>query len=517
MVKGLGSGTGSKIAAMAATVGPICLLLGSGCRSSVPIALAERAAPTLRVVHHVGGVHERTIVADDRWYQTFGCRLLVLDRRDGRLVHDVKLGEFGRTGSAVDMALVGDRAWIVLGEDAVIEVAVPANDEPRVVRRVSNEDMGIEPRQLSVVEGRVYVSGKGGVVRVDDGQRVYACEGEAGRVVTGGEGLITTVGRRVHAVADGRYLGTATDLQAMPPEALPGLNDRAELSGGVLLFVRQGQSTAAVGLMTPGVRECDTSHLTVTVHGVVNAVRFFHGRIWIVTEERVTAYTITGGRLGIRATIDIRGARDVDGLEDNYLAVAGTFGRAIYRLQDDERGAGGTTVHLHREPGRLLRAICDGRYVLVECGDGFWQYEMATGSIRPIDQPAEAGSNPEAWKPATAAVTWAGVVTFSEDQASAVIRTEEGEVRYRDPSGRRFHCVASVGGDIWLGHDGGVTALRVARPGSDSRTSAVPKLITLDSLRLPGGVRYLFPLMDGEGAVFVSDRAEVGAAVRSRP
>ena len=289
---GLGRWLLSKIARIAAAV---LLLIGGGCTAGpVPTPLDE-PVPALGVVHWVGGAHERAIVAGDRWYQTCGGTLLVLDSHDGGELHRVNLGNSGGFGATVDMTLVGERAWVVLEDDAVVELELPANAEPRIVRTVPAKMLGIQPRRLSVVAGRVYASGVGGITRLDDPVRVYSCEADAGRVAEGREGMITTVGRRVHSVSDGRYIGSATDLQPVPPDALSSMPAGAAGDNATLLFVRQGPSSAAVGLMSADVREIDAMNLSVTVPGVVKRVRLFDGRIWIVTDEEITAYALTGG------------------------------------------------------------------------------------------------------------------------------------------------------------------------------------------------------------------------------
>jgi hypothetical protein len=248
------------------------------------------------------------------------------------------------------------------------------------------------------------------------------------------------------------------------------------------------------------------------VPGEVNRVRLFDGRIWIVTDEGITAYALTGGRLGLRARLEIPHARDVAGLERNYVAVAGTFGRGIVRLHDDEHGPGGTFVHLHRQPGHLSRASCDGYYLLAECDDGCWQYEIGVGPPLPAELPAAEGIRPEAWEPATAATTVWGSAAISEDRLSVRIRTARGEARYADPNGCRLHCLAAVAGNIWIGHDGGITVLEISPGGGIHGGSAEGAVIVGGRMRLPGVVRYLFPLGKGEGAAFVCDSGLMGAA-----
>ena len=181
---------------------------------------------------------------------------------------------------------------------------------------------------------------------------------------------------QVYSLDDERYVGSATDLEVMPDVDASSPDDR-------LLFIRQGQGSAAVGLMTAGIRELNTAETTVTVPGTVRRARVFDDRVWIITDEQVIAYAVSEWRLSLRARIDVAGVRDIDSAGDNYVALVGTFGRANYRLLDDEHGPGGEVRHLDRQPGPVHRARFDGRHILVDCTDGFWLYDTLTNEAQP--------------------------------------------------------------------------------------------------------------------------------------
>ena len=83
-----------------------------------------------------------------------------------------------------------------------------------------------------------------------------------------------------------------------------------------------------------------------------------------------------------------------------------------------------------------------------------------------------------------------------------------------------FACVlASVDGELWVGHTDGITVLRSASA-NDSATPTADAPPTQESLvivkrgelRLPGPVLWIYPLRTGQGAVWVSHFGGLGVA-----
>jgi hypothetical protein len=116
----------------------------------------------------VGGTHYRTLVHQDVCYQTFGPNLLVLPKGEAVPIRKVPLGPEGETGPAVDMTIIGERMFLVLQGDALLELSLADPNLPKVEKTIDAARLGIRPRTLSVADGELFVSGGGGVVRVRD-------------------------------------------------------------------------------------------------------------------------------------------------------------------------------------------------------------------------------------------------------------------------------------------------------------------------------------------------------------
>jgi len=301
---------------------------------------------------------------------------------------------------------------------------------------------------------------------------------ECGTVVESGVGLVACSGRRVHRLDDTRFVGSASALYPMP-----------EGTGrpGRFAFVRAGSGRASVGLMTGRIREVNMKLSTVDVEGIVRCVRVFDDRLWVVTDRRIAAYPISGDRLLEPVTYPIAGARDMVFVEDGAVVVVGTFGRAVVRL---DRDGDVHTVREHREPAGLVRARCDGRFVQAGGPDGWWQYEPS-GRVRPM--PGEPGDS--AASPVIAAVTLAGRAFVGADGTSVIL--PDGVV-HTEPGSPVVSCIVAVEGNLWIGHDRGITVLD-----GEGRV--------IDRLRLAGPVRYVFPLAAG-GAAWVSEAGGFGTA-----
>ncbi len=489
--------------ASVALVGAIVLI--ASC-SSTPHTLSTTDGSILRVREHFGGVQERTLTFHRQWLQTFANKLLVLEIPIGRLLHELELGQLGDSGSAVDIITIGNKIFVVLEDDAVVEISLPERGSPRIVRRWTSDNLKIFPRQLSQVNGQVFASGLGGITCLNTMDQIYDCPSEvASRVVQGDEGLITTRGRRAYRISDDSYVGSATDLQPLPPTLFSDVMMGPSIPHGSLIFVRQSGESASVGIMNPSIREISVHQLTVEVPGVVHRVRAFDGRIWIITDETIRAYTLTGGRLGLRARIDLRGVRDVDRLARNYLAFSGPFGRAIYRLHEDESGLGERLLYLHREPCEIDEVFYDGRQLILGGEFGYWQYRMGGDDVTPTSRPSEQPISPQ--------TSFSGLDFTAEiqpDQRSLTITRGDQIATYDHSSSQRLHCLAKVGEDIWLGHADGITVVRPSDP--DEPTM---HLTTVASIKLPGSAGYLLPLFRDAGAVYVTPDAGFGVVIFS--
>jgi len=482
----------------------IALLLPTvttGCATSKRAEPTTPTQPVLRVTHHLGGTHYRTIVHDDRWYQTFSNQLLVINPRSGRVIRTVELSAFGTTGPAVDMAVAGGDLFIVLRDDAVVQLSIENEDDPVVVQRVTADMLGSQPRALSVVNTNgaeaVYVCGEGGAVRFPGGAVALRDHGAVTSVARAAAGLVGTADRRVYTLDGGEYLGSASTLQPIP--------DRED---GMMIFTREGSAGVLIGLMEPDVRERSASKSTTAIGGHVHRVRWFDGSMWIVADEQILAYTPTADGLEIRDVIKVKGARDVDMLRENYLAVAGTFGRAVYRVETDDSGRGDTFIGAHREPSRLSVAVSDRMQILAGSpAEGMWIYQI--GSEAKLTDRVMTQDVPRSQR----AVIDEGTAVISEDGATLVLDSGDEQLRWSPGHDSTVQCVIAVEGRLWVGHDRGLAVLEFDAPTEaqikqarkEDRPVPKPALTELGRVRLDGPVRYLFALLTGRGAAYVAE------------
>jgi len=477
----------------------IALLAGAAaclpfaCTSSPHRPSATLQNATLRISDHVGGTHYRTVIHNGTWYQTFGTSLLALDPTDGSTRACIDLKPPGEAGSATDLLVHDRRLYVVLRDDAVIEITPVTDGRLELTRRITADRLGIRPRRLSLVAEALYVSGPGGAVRLADLDPVFRHDGDARSVIATAGGLAVTVGRRIYLVGDNTYLGSASELLPLPP-------DRWHTAR--FAFIRRGPDGASVGLMTENLREVDARRTTIRLDQPIHRLRLFDDRLWVVGEEDIRAYLLRAGELKLAALVNIRGARDVDKIDDNHLALAGVFGRAIYRRRDDQHGPGRTLIHVHREPCALTSARFDGRHILAGGPHGTWLYSPATSTLQPGRPPIAPAAPPRR------AVTLAATAAISADGASVVLSTPDGPFTYADPAQAPFHCIVAVDGRFWLGHDAGITVLGAKDPAPAQ---------AIAHLRLDGPVRFLFPLLEGGGAAYVSELAGIGVARLSEP
>ncbi len=434
---------------------------------------------TLSITAHAGGTHYCTRMVGGLWYQTFGQTLLVIDPATADVLTSLELAPIGVSGPATDLLAVGDRLFVVLQGSEVIDLSTADPRRPRILGRTGAVELGVEPMALSLVGGELYVSGRGGVVRWSD--RMLWLEGMDCRTVVECDlGLVACVGRRVYRLDDADYVGSAGELFAVP--------DATGLAAP-LVFVRQGAGRTSVGLMSGVIRELDVRLATVSVPGVVRRVRVDDGRLWVIADQRIAAYPISGDRLLDPVMYEIAGAWDMDFIDagpDRRVVVAGAFGRAIVRLGP---GPGVTVEHEHREPAGLIGAQSDGRFVLAGGPYGSWLYEPGgMASPSPLAPDAAMGQR-------LSAVTMSGTAARTADGKAVTL---SGGGVYREPGSPMIRCLVAVEGNLWVGHDHGITVMTV-----DGEV--------LGRLRLDGPILNIFAVSGG-GAVWVSERGGFGTA-----
>jgi hypothetical protein len=435
------------------------------------------------------------------------------------MIAELPLGAAGRYGPIVDLALADGRAYAVLEDDAVVEMSLRQPRNPSVTALVEAAALDIRPRSVSVVDHSVYIAGDGGVVRLSDRRRVFTCRGEAGPVIEVAGRLITAVGRRVIQLDSETYLGSATWIAPLGAMfARPASSIGVSIPEDTLLFVRQSATHATVGLMSPDIRELDTQRFTVEVEGTVRRVRTFGGRVWVVTDQEIFAFAITGDRLGVRRRLPIRDALDLEQVSDNMLAIAGVFGRGLFRLNEDATGPAEAFLSLHREPAGLVNADRDGTWIRASGPTGSWSYRIGAEQAiaeefrSPIDQPPDSHDSTADRSEQASVSTLLFDAAVPDDGLSIEVRfggsrgVAGGRTRYEEGIGVRIHCIVHIDGNLWVGHDRGVSVLRI----DNADSSAEPSIVCLARVRLAGPVRWLFPLYGGGGAAYVAEAGGFG-------
>jgi hypothetical protein len=494
------------LCAVAALVAVLACTL-TGCKSTPnPYETPPPTRSLLEIKHHVGGTHYRTLVHDGTWYQTFSNALVILDDRavvqpgGSNVIDTIELAEFGTCGPATDMALRDNTLYVLLERDQVIEFSLADPWAPKERRRLNAQQLGIRPTRLSVVDDQVYISGHGGIVKLVGLMEplpkaarknelllapgvapIVTASDELGPVAQTPQGLITTIGRRIVSVPGLKYLGSANEVIALPT----GL-------GGpdLVAYVWRGSEGTIVGLMGSDLRERSRKSFIGDVH----RVKPMDGKLWVVTDDAIVACAVEGDELVEAHRIGVYGARDVAPLSENYLAVAGTFGRSIYRIATDGFGPGDTFLAAHREPSGLENSTYDGRFVLAGSHEGYWLYEIERGvslAQRTVMHPTETSRS---------AKTLRGSATLDESGAVLTV-TIGGETHtYSAPHGSRMLCIEAVGGDVWIGHEHGLIVLSGEATDAEVRAE----------LTIPGPIVALYPLRVGGGATYVSELGGFG-------
>jgi hypothetical protein len=467
--------------------------IGPGCAGPVRRPADESPAPVLRITHHVGGRHERMLFHEGLWYQAFGGELLVLDPAEGTTIARIAPERLPGLAPITDMLIRDDRLFLIIEDEGLAELSLADPRRPEMIEFIDADRLRIRPRCLSLAAGEIFISGVGGIVRLSDGEIVFRRDADTGRVVTSNWGLVTTIGRRIHRLRDGEYIGSASELIPLPVgSSLPGS----------FAFIRRGEQRASIGLMHGDLREVDARRMTVELDSPVHRARILEDRIWVITGEEIRIYEARDGELRVAMIVPVRGARDLQMIDENHLAIAGTFGRGVWRLRDDASDAAGEWTYLDREPSALTWASFDGRHVLVGGEHGAWLYALES-EAHPVD-----GSSPADVMPQRGAVTVGAMARIDDDGRRLEVSASEGEFVYVEPDGASLHCLAAVDGRFWVGHDRGITVLR----GGKRDPTAV-----IGRLRIDGPVRFIFPLLEGGGAAWVSEFGGLGVARFGEP
>ena len=466
----------------------------------VAVDRTDRRPRELQVVSHTGGTHHRLEVDGQRWYQTFSNALLVIDTTNGRELGRVEPEPFGTGGALVDLALDADTVTVVADQTGVFTVDVSEAASPRVVRSWSAAQLGMEPRVLSRVGNELWACGVGGCVRLADGKRYLTGEAVLSACQSP-SGVVATVGRRIVSVEDGRYLGAASSLTSLPPGVGP--------KDG-MLFVLQGANGATIGFMDAAFAET----ASVAVPAFVRHARILGTHLVVVTDRLVHAWKIADGRFTEGEEIPLKGGRDVGILRPNHFAVAGSFGRSMYRYKAEGKLPGDEFYNVQRDAGLLEVAVCDGRRILAGGREGFWLWKIG-GDAAQTDKTTDITVVPAR----EVAAAWGSARVIADKERSKGSKNDWGvsvEVKhdgksmtYTPEGSPRIWSLELVDGDVWIGHDNGVDVLRRTETAAkvDEKTgkklAAETKVEAINRFRFEGPALFLFPERLGGGASVV--------------
>ncbi len=490
-------------------------------------ALLPPVPRELRIVSSFGGMHRQIEIVNGVWFQSFANRLLALDASSGAVLSDLELAPRGRSGPLVDFAVDGARIFAVLEDTQVIEIDVSVVRAPIVRTRWSCEQLGILPRTVSFAGGDVLIAGVGGVIRLGDAPLdAHAVDEEGkpialvpppaklvgmtvGGIIDADGGPVACVGRRILRVDDGTYLGAASKLIPL-----------SEQYGGGYGFLLQAGEIAEIGLMGRDFRERSSSAL----HGTVHSIRLFDDRFFAVNDFEVATWKLetTPGAdtvvpepdptdptttpsnttsangdpprspfvLGSLTSVPVKGARDVGRVQRNRFAVAGSFGRSLYRYLPEGDKPGDEFYWSERLPGRLDVSVTDRRRILAASIEGSWMYligERAELTDRPIASPDHPTYSVE--------LAW-GSAKASETREEVTFTIEERSHTYQPSRGGKVSTMVVADGKVWIGHNHGVDVLAF-----DPINGTI---VTAAEIRLTGPMIGLYPNRVGGGIAYVA-------------
>ena len=470
-----------------------CLLVAAS--AVLPMACEPSYAPrrtidlrprVLEVTDQHGGTRRIALHHEDHWYQSFGVSIEVIDPDDGLRITQLTTAPWGEIAPISDMIVTsGGELVVVHALDRVVRYDLRNPRRPMEIGQLSADELGIEPLFAADDRGRVWISGRGGATPLDDPGTVLLGglddDTAVGRVVGTDEGLAATMGRRILAVEDGRYLGAASELRAMPA----GLAEDRGIPGS-FVFVLRNAEASTVGLMGPNLREIDRK----VFRGPVRSARILGDRLWAVFAEEIVTWPVEdGGRLGQPIFIAVKGAMDVAMVEPNRYAVGGTFGRALYRLHADNGGDADEFFAVERSPGRLEAAATDGRRVLAGGNEGNWLYRIG-GDVELTDRALRNNTPPKI----DVTTSWGEARLEEEGRVLRMDAIQAEPFEWTPPHRGKAYVLETADDRVFVGHDFGVDCFEY-RDGAVQRVGGVV---------FEGPVAWLFRPRVGDEVAFVS-------------
>lgn len=514
-----------------------CKISQPGERIDDPDTVDLPRTTELRVVAHDGGLHRGMIVADGVWYQGFGATLLVLEPTSGSELTSTELAPYGTCGGIVSLLMPPSSAtpanmlYAVLDGDMVLALDRTNPSSPSVLARFGTREIGFRPREVSYASGAVWIAGDGGAVELSSVLSIDAFQaqldaalvakdpekvplpmapisrlsGESVRSIVDAEGgAVGCCGRQIKRLLSGDFVGAATKLVPLDGEY-----------AGLYAFVLQASEMAEVGIKDAKFLTTDSRALHATIYGVrviddrLYAWNDFEIATWAI--EKAAAENTSGSfKLGALFSIPVRGARDVARVRGNHFAIAGSFGRSLYRFRPEGGNPGDLFYFAHREPSRLEVSTTDRRRVLAGCAtEGWWLWTI--GEDTELVNKGVLTATPLATRVDGA---W-GSAQISEDGAEVKLSSRRNTISYRPKHGARPVTLALVGPELWIGHSEGIDVVRPLfgadvpnSAASESPAASTPSATKLSGVhelahfRLDGPVNAIYPNRVGGGASY---------------
>ncbi|MDP7009606.1 MAG: hypothetical protein QGI78_08560 [Phycisphaerales bacterium] len=445
-------------------------------------------AEGLQIRHLSGGPMQALEVEGSYWYQAVGDQLVVLEKTTGKKVGQLQLSS--RYGSSVctDLLIHEGLLWALLKNEKVVCLSLDTPKQPQFVKASTSQELGIAPHGFTVISDWPVVFGDRGAVRLGDGRRLVECEG----VVTGlalslDRGVVFAQDRRLYDASTNEFLGSATRLEELDPHA------NADV--GTLVFSRDLGNRTEVGLMTPEGRAIEAVQGSVTLEGGDAALNAVGSRVRVCTDAGVYILGVAPRELRVLKTIPMQGAKDVDSIGRNYLAICADQGREMYRLSIDRGGEGDT--HLRQVPATsaMGRGSADRLGIDIPTATGTIRYTYGDSfercesvSLTPDENPTDL-----------VVLGW----SVSQDQHGTFVFTDAKGELVEGVEIENVSTVEAISGNFWFGTGSGIF---VYGPNEQNR------IAQLASISLAGPVIQLVPQLDGSAA-FVSAEGYVGVVV----
>lgn len=485
------------------------------------------------VVEEVGGSPRQVESLDEHTLvMATHAALQTVDIATRETVGTLRVGRPGFDGSIVDIATGRapsqpfasdesvtsaasepvDHVWVILDRTAVVMVDVRDRSRPTIAERRDAGDLGITPEHISAIDGRVFVSGRGGVIEWSTGERwPIDDDTPVGEVVMTMHGPAVSIQRQVRTLRHDQFLGAADELHAVAPPVRPneqGEDQSAEATTSPLahassmrwLSLLRLSGGCEIALMGSDFRAIARHILPLHVSTVSMHPDGQHA--WAAADDRIIPLRVTGDTLDVLqdASITLRGVRDVTHLLDGRAAACGHFGSAV--IGDDHAvtlvtSGVGPFDHV-RFDGRSVTASTKATHGEQSTTGSAqtWTYLPGSGlraALLSATGNARMGE-PAGWStPRQQAAMLDVHAAISDGGTTLQVHAPTGTVAFDPPEDVTMHTVVACDGCWWIGHDRGVWVVDVR--GDSFRL--------IQSILVSGPVRHICVGLDNRSAIAV--------------